>query len=117
MITSSNDPRSDEQYTELTSLALRGLRLLSSWTAQVMELVRGLTLWLLKGGWNTCNFNLFEMREPLNFKSVKINLQCRGPGSSKGKLIARVHPAALFESRAPCILISIILLFQLYHKM
>lgn len=42
MITSSNDPRSDEQYTELTSLALRGLRLLSSWTAQVMELVRGL---------------------------------------------------------------------------
>lgn len=42
MITSSNDPRSDEQYTELTSLALRGLRLLASWTAQVMELVRGL---------------------------------------------------------------------------
>ncbi|CAH3019681.1 unnamed protein product [Porites evermanni] len=38
MVTSSNDPRSDEQYTELTSLALRGLRLLSSWTAQVMEL-------------------------------------------------------------------------------
>jgi len=40
MITSSNNPRNEEQYKELTSLALRGLRLLSSWTAQVMELVR-----------------------------------------------------------------------------
>lgn len=39
MITSSANPRSDAQCKELTNLALRGLRLLSSWTAQVMELV------------------------------------------------------------------------------
>jgi len=39
MITSSSSQRSDEQYKELRSLALRGMRLLSSWTAQVMELV------------------------------------------------------------------------------
>lgn len=38
MITSSANPRSDGQCKELTNLALRGLRLLSSWTAQVMEL-------------------------------------------------------------------------------
>ncbi|XP_066016984.1 cytoplasmic FMR1-interacting protein 2 [Pocillopora verrucosa] len=38
MITSSANPRSDTQCKELTNLALRGLRLLSSWTAQVMEL-------------------------------------------------------------------------------
>ena len=44
MITSSNSPSSDEQYKKLTSLALGGLRLLSSWTAQVMELVRMLHL-------------------------------------------------------------------------
>lgn len=114
MITSSNDPRSNEQYAELTSLALRGLRLLSSWTAQVMELVRGLHSYL-KEGWN--NFSYSKMREPLNFKSIKNNLRCKGPGNSKEKFIARGHQAALFESTFPCNLILIILLFnQLYHK-
>lgn len=38
MITASNNTRNTEHYKELTNLALRGLRLLSSWTAQVMEL-------------------------------------------------------------------------------
>ncbi|XP_048589343.1 cytoplasmic FMR1-interacting protein 2-like [Nematostella vectensis] len=38
MITSSSNPRDDNQYKELTNLALRGLQLLSNWTAQVMEL-------------------------------------------------------------------------------
>ena len=46
MITSSNNPRSDEQFKELRSLALRGMRLLSSWTAQVMELVITMILYL-----------------------------------------------------------------------
>ena len=48
MITSGGNTINSEHFKELTNLALRGLRLLSSWTAQVMELVRSLVFVLLE---------------------------------------------------------------------